>query len=224
MSQDVWISAVDALSSVKRAGGTEDDLLEWARVGRLRARAKSGVDSNDVSPPKLWLECVQTFPAEPLVVDGIMISPWPDIPTGFWAEKPTKAAWVAGTFSYKVQDFCDYHQELTYACFELFGVTFNAGDLGALLPEPEPEPVIELVRGVLPSNAKPNDRLYEAAAHRAAELVRLEGGSRQKAFQKALLHGPKIENVQEASPLRALRQAYDLMYDQYGNPLKKDQN
>jgi hypothetical protein len=228
MSEDVWISAFDALSRVKGAGGTEDDLLEWARIGRLRARAKSGIDSDDVTPPKLWLECVRTFPAEPLVVDGITISTWPDIPKSFWADTPAKALWVAGTFANKLHYFCDYHQELTYAYFELFDVTFNAGDLGALLPEPEPEPepelelepVVEAIRGVLPSNATPGERRYEEAAHHAAEIMRSKKVILAAALREALEETKAVPEGVWDTRQRQLRTVYRRIYNAEGWPIQ----
>jgi hypothetical protein len=72
-------------------------------------------------------------------------------------------------------------------------------------------------RGILPASAKANDRKYEGPAHEAAEIVRIERVPPSKAFKRlADQHGEKM--FLSTSVERAIRQAYDLMYDNKGNP------
>lgn len=223
MSGADWVSAHEAQCRAKDAGFTADDLLEWARQGRLRTRAKSRVDSDDVSPPNLWLECVITHPEEPPADEGARhaLGQWPDVPADFWAEQPAKANWGAGTFANKVHYFSKHHQELTYSFIELFDVTFHTGDLGALLTATMHIPVTEPICGVLPTSAKPNDRLYERHAHRAAELVRSQNIKPSEAFRRVLKHEPPAPHLRDTSQETALRKAYGTMYDELGMPHPK---
>lgn len=70
-------------------------------------------------------------------------------------------------------------------------------------------------RGKLPSSAKPNDRKHEEYAHSAAEIVRDEGVLPQKAFRRVVVS----ETMRaDDSIIRAIRSAFDLMYDQTGMP------
>lgn len=164
--------------------------------------------------------CLRNHPSEPPADEAARdaLGPWPDVPADFWTEQPTKVNWGAGTFANKVQYFCDHHQQLTYTYIELFEVTFHAGDLARLLNTKSPD----LMRGVLPSNAKPNDRKYEDHAHEAAKLIRLNGVSKSAAFRKALENNSLTPPVAEASHQRALRHSYDAMYDSNGVPIKND--
>jgi len=151
--------------------------------------------------------------------------PWPDIPCEFWHWVNTRsvqsqALWGAGVFATTVHYDSSPNHDWDSQYIKLLDVTFHSGDLAALLGTSGTAPVL----GSLPGNAKPNDRRYERAAHHAADLVRKKGSSREEAFRQALLLGPKAENVEQASRVRALRHAYDLMYDPYGIPIKKDQD
>ncbi len=75
----------------------------------------------------------------------------------------------------------------------------------------------EQVRGVLPDNAKPNDVKHEQFAHDAAKLIRT----------KKIRLSEAIRQVRPSDPMRAaesidraIRRAFDLMYDIQGRPIK----
>ena len=185
MSDADWISAQEAKRRAVEAGFTGNDLIEWARRSQLRTRAKKGIFGSDLSAEtENALDCVRTFPAIPpaeeLVPDTL--GPWPDVPADFWAEKPTKATWGAGTFASKVYYWCDFNQARMYEFIELHDVTFHEVDLTQLLGARATPPLI----GKLPINAKPNDRLYEGRAHQAAELVRSKNIKKAEAFRQVL--------------------------------------
>lgn len=223
MSGADWVSAHEAQCRAKDAGFTADDLLEWARQGRLRTRAKTGAFSSDLSAEMDGaLAYVRDFPAVPPVDELTLdaLGSWPDVPVNFWAEKPTKATWGAGTFASKVYYWCDFNQERTYEYIELHDVTFHEVDLTQLLGARVTPHLI----GKLPINAKPNDRLYEERAHRAAELVRSQNIKKAEAFRQVLKDDPLNAHVLELSQIRALRQAYEGMYDNLGAPIPWDQN
>lgn len=162
------------------------------------------------------LDCVRTFPVAPPTdeLTRDTLGPWPDIPVNFWAEKPAKATWGAGTFASRVYYWCDYRQERMYEFIELIDVTFHQGDLTELLSSRS----APTMPGSLPRSAKPNDRLYEEHAHRAAALVRSEGIKRSESFRRVLKHGAPAPHLSEKSQERALRQAYGSMYDDLGTP------
>lgn len=217
MSDSNWISARQAQRRAKNAGFTGNDLIEWAREGLLRARTKKGILSSDLfAETENTLDCVRTFPSAPpadeLARDTLGC--WPDVPADFWAERPTKATWGAGTFASRVYYWCDFSQARMYEYIELHDVTFHEVDLMQLLGARATPPLI----GKLPINAKPNDRLYEGRAHRAAELVRSENIKKAEAFRQVLKDDPLGPHVSELSQIRALRQAYESMYDNLGAP------
>lgn len=217
MSDANWISAQEARRRAVEAGFTGNDLIEWARRSQLRTRAKTGVLSSDLSAETdSALDHVRDFPAVPPVDELTLdaLGSWPDIPVNFWAEKPTKETWGAGTFASKVYYSCDYNQARMYEYIELHDVTFHEVDLTQLLGACATPPLI----GKLPINAKPNDRLYEGRAHRAAELVRSQNIKKAEAFRQVLKDDPLGSHVMEPSQIRALRQAYDSMYDSQGVP------
>lgn len=228
MSGADWVSAHEAQCRAKDVGFTGDDLLEWARLGRLRTRAKSRVDSDDVSPPNLWFECVISHPEEPPADEGarVALGMWPDVPADFWAEQPAKANWGAGTFANKVHYFCDHHQELTYAYLELFDVTFHTGDLGALLAQSlaklAPATATEAELGALPNNATPGQRRYEGAAHRAAEIQRSQNGFLSEALRQALDETEAVREGVQDTRERQLRAVFKLMYNKDGRPIRND--
>lgn len=76
------------------------------------------------------------------------------------------------------------------------------------------------MRGVLPQRAKPNDHHYEEAAHQAAQLVREQHIKPGTAFVEIAKSYPRKVGAKE-SAVRAMRQTYDLMYDQSGKPHPK---
>ncbi len=124
-----WITARQASSFVNAAGLGERDLIEWARRGRLQARARSGTFSSDDPVEERY------FPKEPPLgeVELSTVGPWPDIPIDFWDGTHLKALWGAGTFAARIWYWCDYYQKDAYEHITLFDVTFQAGNLEMLL-------------------------------------------------------------------------------------------
>lgn len=131
-----WVSAREALRLAKTKGVDQEDLLEWARLGRLGARARSAFFSDDdPSEERVFLDSPPIDETEQSTR-----GPWPDIPTDFWAQGPKKAAWAAGTFASRLRYWSDYHGAEDYVFIELRGVSFNSSELEALLEE-RSEPV-----------------------------------------------------------------------------------
>jgi hypothetical protein len=130
-----WTSAREASRRVKDAGLTGGDLIEWARQGRLRARAVSGTFSSD-DPVA---QCV--FPEEPCSDDlkRSALGPWPDIPTSFWKETPHKALWGAGTFASSIEHFDENNHTYAPEYITLLGVTFHSHELDDLLNGRQPK-------------------------------------------------------------------------------------
>lgn len=134
-----WVSSREALRLAKKEGVDREDLIEWARLGRIGTRARSGQFSDD-DPPEERL-----FPEKP-PIDGTERStrgPWPDIPKEFWAQDPKKAAWAAGTFASRTTFWNDHYEAEDYVFIELRGVSFNRSELEALLKdsaEPDTRP------------------------------------------------------------------------------------
>lgn len=130
-----WTSAFEASRRVKDAGLTEDDLIEWARLGRLRARAQKGTFSSDEP------DSIREFPAEPHSDDlkRSTLGPWPDIPTEFWETTPRKAVWGPGTFASRIEYWCDYNQTVANEYITLLEVSFHSQELDELLSGRQPK-------------------------------------------------------------------------------------
>ena len=124
-----WITAREAKRRARDADLTEGDLMEWARQGRLKARAKSGTFSDDDDRP------LRKFPEEPPSdeIERAVLGPWPDIPKDFWEAIPYKANWGPGTFASRVEYWSEYHQSNDYVNIELYDVTFHLDNLEGLL-------------------------------------------------------------------------------------------
>lgn len=217
MSGADWISSHDAARLAAKADFSPDDLMEWARQDLLRSRAKSGLFSND-NQEEYWRE----FPVEPPKDEIVRatLGPWPNIPGDFWGGDRIEALWGVGTFAAHVMQWSEYHQAKVCELIRLRGVTFHEGDLRQLLGAQTLSPLL----GTLPESAKHNDYRYAEHAHRAAELVRSENIKRSEAFRRVLKHEPPAPHLQDASQIRALRHAYDSMYDELGAPIQNGQN
>lgn len=124
-----WISATEASMRIKAAGLTEEDLIEWARLGKLKSRAQKGTFSDD--DPCI----VREFPKDPPSgeIERAVSGPWPDVPSYFWDEPPSKALWGACTFAASIRYWNDYYQLHQYEHVELFDLTFSKVDLDLLL-------------------------------------------------------------------------------------------
>lgn len=216
MTSNTWISSKEALRRAKAQDATAGDLLEWARQGKLRARAQKGSFSDDERGEE------RIFPSEPPVdaVKRSVAGDWPDIPANFWEETPSKALWSAGTFATRVWYFDEHYQQYDWQHITLSDVTFNAAQLEGLLSKSEGR----AIRGMLPRNAPPNAHLYEETAHLAAELVRTTKVLRAAAFRIALSKTKVAQNMPPATRESAVRRAYVLMYDERGVPVQKDLN
>lgn len=79
------------------------------------------------------------------------------------------------------------------------------------------QPTMMQDRPSLPTSAKPSDKRHEEFAHLAAEKVRADGMTPQAAFRAV---APQDKTRDKDSILRAIRSAYDLMYDRTGHAIK----
>lgn len=70
-------------------------------------------------------------------------------------------------------------------------------------------------RAVMPAHAGKSERDHEMAAHRAAEIVRERRCSASAAFLDVLASVPESNRSQD-SVVRAIRRAFNLMYDNHG--------
>jgi hypothetical protein len=124
-----WISALEASRHIKDAGLTKEDLMEWARLGKLKTRAQSGTFNLDDPPEK------RVFPKEPpsdereFSVRGC----WPEIPADYWAKNQVEVLWGAGTCEARVTYWTDDEQVIDVETVKLFGLTFSKVDLDTLL-------------------------------------------------------------------------------------------
>lgn len=96
--------------------------------------------------------------------------------------------------------------------FEFFDI--DPCELANDLPDRE----ASLKRGQLPASASLSSREHEDAAHRVAEIVRQDKGS----VSKALVQVREIVAARNRTPEsidRAVREAFNLMYDKRGFPI-----
>lgn len=179
-----WISAMEASNLARSAGRTDGDLIEWARLGMLQVRARSGTFSYD--DPHV----VREFPHEPPLdeIERAVLGPWPNIPADFWEVTPTKALWGPGTFASRLVHWNDHYQRDEYESITLLGITFLKDALDALLNGRQPKAV----------TAQPPKKRWQH------QRVREEQKSAFEFLEKCRTHPPK------GSPLRpiALHLAY----------------
>jgi hypothetical protein len=216
MSDEVWISSLDAVRRVRDAGFTEGDLAQWAEAGLLRARAGRGRFSDDE------VDHLRHFGND---AGSVLTGPWPNILPDFWhwlnvGPKNREANWGAGVFATTVFDDTELGPNTYSQHIRLYDVVFSATDIDARLHLADRP----FVKGMLPSNPTKNARLYEERAHAAARLVKIEGKMRAEAFREVVEPGGTSLGSNEDGRQRALRKTYDLMYDAYGNPVKKYPN
>lgn len=155
MTSNTWISSKEALRRAKAQDATAGDLLEWARQGKLRARAQKGSFSDDEPGEE------RIFPSEPPVdeVKRSVAGDWPYIPADFWEDTPSKALWAAGTFATRMWYFDEHSQQDDWIHITLFDVKFKASELDALLEgttstEIEPQRPKERWQAQRPSEAQ----------------------------------------------------------------------
>jgi len=146
----------------------------------------------------------------------------------FW-EKIAKDGiqdWKLGCFSYTEEAPSEHFGHGVQLNWQAAGVEFFWTDIQNLLELNNDNfvqgpPTI----GVLPPGASDNHRKYAGFAHKAAAIIRREGiKKRAKAFRRVVdeFHH-EIENPPDpTSIVRAVRMAYDLMYDDRGKPIQND--
>jgi hypothetical protein len=208
-STDEWITGAAAVAMLRDAGVADLRVLGvWAGDGLLNARAK-------VERVAGTIETYKPTPAT--------------IPRYFWGElraNTVMADWAAGVFE-TTTDIDTEEEGWRETSWRISGVQFNASELEALLCSKSAFSSTSTEsqgsngqRGKLPASAKPNDRKYEESAHSAAKAVREKKVKKSEAFRdEATSYSGVPETVQ-----RAIRQAYDSMYDENGQPHQIDPN
>lgn len=200
-STDEWITGATAVAMLRDAGVVDLRVLGvWAGDGLLGARAKvervAGTIETDTPTSRA-------------------------IPRYFWGELRANAVmadWAAGVFE-TTTDIDTEEEGWREASWRISGVEFKNEDLQKCLDMGSLSQASARSdrRGILPASAKANDRKYEPDAHKAAEIVRTEGVLPSKAFTR-LANQYDEKMFLSTSVERAIRQAYDLMYDNKGNP------
>ena len=102
--------------------------------------------------------------------------------------------------------------------FQLSRIEFESGDLAYHmrgLEFPNPEQLRCTQKGTLPARATPGDRRNERAAHDAVAFVR--SGMNVSAAIREVMSEVDHKNRNPDSVGRAIREAYNLMYDRHGN-------
>lgn len=217
MTSNGWITSLEAWRRAQEAGFTKSATRTWAKSGRLRSRAKSGTFSSDIGAgPDEPADALRIFPSEPPSDETkrSVKGPWPDIPKEFWEGDLVEAEWDDGNFTSRIREWCEYTKSWQHEIIRLYGVTFHSIDFQHLTA-PEEE---NTARGKMPIHAKKNNLLYEHKAHIAANLIRNSHKSKAEAFREVLENEPPAKHVVPSSQERALRNAYDLMYDAKGMP------
>ena len=228
-----WITGAAAVAILRDAGVVDLRVLGvWAGDGLLGARAKvervaGTIETYKPTPAAIPGDFWDELAAKSVMGDGTASGIETDTPTFraipryFWGQlsaDTVMADWAAGVFE-TTTDIDTNDEGWREASWRISGVEFKKEDLQKCLGLRSLSQAHALsdLRGILPASAKPNDRKYEADAHKAAEIVRSEGVLPSKAFMRlANQHNdPMFDN---ASVERAIRQAYDLMYDKKGNP------
>lgn len=146
----------------------------------------------------------------------------------FWEKIVTEGIqdWKMGCFNFTEEAPPEYFGHGVQLNWQAAGVEFFWPDIQNLLElnndhSVQGSPTI----GALPPGASDNDRKYAGFAHKAAAIIRREGiKKRAKAFRRVVdeFHH-EIENPPHPpSIVRAVRKAYDLMYDDRGKPIQND--
>lgn len=232
-STDEWITGAAAVAMLRDAGVVDLRVLGvWAGDGLLSARAKvervaGTIETYKPTPAAIPGDFWDELSAKSVIGDGAASTIETDTPTSraipryFWGElraNTVMADWAAGVFE-TTTDIDTEEEGWREASWRISGVEFKTADLQKCL---EIGSITQGSarsdrRGILPASAKANDQKYEVAAHEAAEIVRTEGVPPSKAFKRlADQHGDAA--IQADSVERAMRHAYDLMYDKKGNP------
>lgn len=149
-----WISAHDTKKRAIAEGYSEECLIEWAKQGRLSARATHGVFSDD-EPGE-----VRSFPAEPPTekMELDRLGSWPNIPSDFWwrvGRDRGVAIWGPGTFGATVYFDEQIGQNGGTQHIELLNVMFNETELTVLLLKKSEQAVDGTPRKLPLSRRKP---------------------------------------------------------------------
>jgi len=236
-SIDEWITGAAAVAMLRDAGVVDLRVLGvWAGDGLLGARAKvervaGTIETDKPTPPAIPGDFWDQLSAASMMGDGAASTIETGTPTSraipryFWGElraNTVMADWSAGVFE-TTTDIDTEEEGWREVSWQVSGVEFKNGDLQKCLGMRSFSQASASSdrRGILPASAKPNDQKYEVAAHEAAEIVRTEEVPRSKAF-KRLADQRGNATIQRDSLERAMRHAYDLMYDKWGNPHQND--
>jgi hypothetical protein len=240
-STDEWITGATAVAMLRDAGVVDLRVLGvWARDGLLGARAKvervaGTIETYKPTPAAIPGDFWDELSAKSVMGDGGASTIETDAPTSraissyFWGElraNTVMADWAAGVFE-TTTDIDTEEEGWREVSWRISGVEFNANELEALLCSKSAFSSTSTEsqdsnsqRGKLPASAKPNDRKYEESAHAAAKAMREKKVKKSEAFRdEATSYSGVPETVQ-----RAIRQAYDSMYDENGNPHQIDPN
>ncbi len=145
----------------------------------------------------------------------------------FW-EKIAKDGiqdWKLGCFSYTEEAPSEHFGHGIWLNWQAAGVEFFWPEIQNILKLEELNLIQQSVNmGALPPGASANDRKHAGLAHQAAGLIRTEGIKKPKAIRRVVEESP--DDLKEMRKLdsieRAVRNAYDLMYDDEGIPLQID--
>lgn len=225
MSDEVWISSMEAVHRVREAGFSPGDLAIWAEKEGLRSRAGQAWFGEDADgEERNFVDGQSRHRSERAANDT-----WPDVPAEFWYWlnrdlASDKANWGAGVFTTVVFEYArsvagdstpsrDYREYI-----RLYDVKFMASDLAKLLRRDRPTSL----KGALPAHATASDRRYEEHAHEAAQIVREQGISATLAFTKVMEGRGRLIVRKLGSEESAIRRSFKLMYDKHGMPIKID--
>ena len=232
-SPDEWVTGAAAVAMLRDAGVFDLRVLGvWASDGLLGARAKvervaGTVEIDKPTPTAIPGDFWDELSAKSVMGDEGASTIETDkprfraIPRYFWGELRANAVmadWAAGVFE-TTTDIDTAEEGWREVSWRISGVEFKTSDLQKCL---EIGGITQGSarsdhRGTLPASAKANDRKYEPDAHEAAAIVQMEGVLPSKAF-KRLATQYDDQMILNTSVERAIRQAYDLMYDNKGRP------
>jgi hypothetical protein len=204
MSGEEWVLAKDAF---ERMRGQSDDpgafLLRLARNGGVKTRASS---VNWGAEQQEWggFRARKSGELKPHFWNAVCQKGWMDWKHGsfgFDEAAPSEVFGVGETLHWTAKD-----------------IEFNW--LQVLQQFEQVSDAPPYMRSVLPPHAKTNDYHYEEAAHQAAQFVREQHIKPGTAFTKIVETYPRKVGTLE-SAVRAMRQTYNLMYDERGKPHPK---
>lgn len=144
----------------------------------------------------------------------------------FW-EKIAKEGiqdWKLGCFSYTEEAPPEHFGHGVWLNWQAVGVEFFWSDIQNTLQLPKGKSLPQaMVAATLPEGASNSARKHAPLAHRAAELISLDGIKKPRAIARAVDEAPdEFKKMRKVSSIeRIVRTAYDLMYDDRGKPIQK---